>query len=32
MTYEDNKTKRSIIRVMGCVCNFASDLCFMGGV
>ena len=26
MTYEDNKTKRSTLPVVGSVCNFASDL------
>ena len=30
MTYEDNKTKRSTLRVMGCVRAFASYLCFLG--
>lgn len=32
MTYEDNKTKRSIMRVMGCIRCFASDLCFLGDI
>ena len=32
MTYEDNKTKRSIMCVMGGFRAFATDLCFLGGV
>lgn len=32
MTYEDYKKKRSTLRVVGCVCNFASDLCFLGDI
>lgn len=32
MTYEDNKKKRSIMRVMVSVRALASDLCFLGGV
>lgn len=32
MTYEDNKKKRSTMPVVGCVCDFASDLCFLDGV
>lgn len=32
MTYEDNKKKRSTMRVVGCVRAIASDLCFLGGI
>ena len=32
MTYEDNKTKRSTLPIVGCVCNFASDLCFLDDI
>lgn len=32
MTYEDNKKKRSTLLVVGCVCNFASDLCFLDDI
>ena len=32
MTYEDNKTKRSTLRVMGCVRAIASDLCFLDDI
>lgn len=32
MTYEDNKTKRSIMRVMGGFRAIASDLCFLGDI
>ena len=32
MTYEDNKKKRSIMRVMGGFRGFASDLCFLGDI
>lgn len=32
MTYEDNKTKRSIMRVMVGVRAIASYLCFLGDI
>lgn len=32
MTYEDNKTKRSIMRVMVGVRAIATDLCFLGDI
>ena len=32
MTYEDNKTKRSTLPVVGSVRAIASDLCFLGDI
>ena len=32
MTYEDNKTKRSTLPIVGSVRAIDSDLCGMGGV
>ena len=32
MTYEDNKKKRSTLRVMDCVRAISSYLCFLGDI
>ena len=32
MTYEDNKKKRSTLPVVGIVCAFDADLCFLDDI
>ena len=32
MTYEDNKTKRNTLPIVGSICSLASDLCFLDDI